>query len=524
MQITELLEALDASTMDVVKNTLGKREFAGAALLSSKMVATLEDTDVVFFCPCSYFNLLGDELRGERAFFLLLDEPLKPISGRCFITTIKENDDYLGAFESVAREFRTLQKKKERILEMTRLVNRNASLQTLLNVAGEVIGAPGSVVDNSFSYLAVTDNFPEYVAHGQEKTLRSVPADAFGLLKDEGLVNPRRPFDYTVFDWTDEAGNTYTNHFAPIYASGVNVGSVSFMTQGGRRLRPSRLNMLPSISQILGLQMQRSNAFVLNKTLFYAHLFKVLREGKTEVEGERVREQFSLFGYELKRYLQVFVVDFSLCSFTIAEIEPLAERLAGHIENAVYTISQTEIVYLSSTDEPHDEGACDFVGLELELGDDNIHVGVSESFENPREFPAHEYEAKRATFAAKQMGDASRVHVHQTYLVDDILLSIEDPELRFRCLYPPMMRLLAEDEKNPGDLMRTLRCYIEDPSHPAEVAKRLFIHKNTLYFRLDKIRQIMGCDLHDGETIAKIVLTFHLLRMQKRLDLEGGEG
>ncbi len=126
--------------------------------------------------------------------------------------------------------------------------------------------------------------------------------------------------------------------------------------------------------------------------------------------------------------------------------------------------------------------------------------------------------------ASKQMGATSRVHVHQTYLVDDILLSIEDPELRFRCLYPPMMRLLAEDEQNPGDLMRTLRCYVEDPSHPAEVAKRLFIHKNTLYFRLDKIRQIMGCDLHDGETIAKIVLTFHLLRMQKRLDLEGGEG
>ena len=64
--------------------------------------------------------------------------------------------------------------------------------------------------------------------------------------------------------------------------------------------------------------------------------------------------------------------------------------------------------------------------------------------------------------------------------------------------------------------MQTLWCYLEDPEHPAEVASRLFIHKNTLYFRLDKIRKVMGCDFRDGETIAKIVMTYHVLHQQNR--------
>ena len=266
MELSELLNELDFSTINIVKDGLHDRSFSGMTLLSGSTAATLDDVDIVFFAEASYFNMLPEELRRGRAFFLRLDEPLKPLSGNLFIATVHEFRQWIEAFETVSYEFRELQKKKDMVISMTDLVNRGATLKTLLNVAASAVGAPVSVLDNSLTYIAVSDNFPSFVTHGEDTSDNTVPINAFPLLKAKGLTNIRKPFDLRVFDWTDDAGNVYTNHYALIHAGDTIIGSMSFFTQG-RRLRPSRTAMLPTIAQIVSIQMQRSDAYTLNKTL-----------------------------------------------------------------------------------------------------------------------------------------------------------------------------------------------------------------------------------------------------------------
>ena len=357
MQLSELLNSLDCSTIHTVKQGLEDREFSGTTLLSGKMASTLEDAEVVFFSPASYFNMLPEQLRCDRAFFLYLNEPVKPLSGSSFVATIYEYDEWLHAFETVAQEFRLLQKHKEQVIGLTELINDDASLQKVLDVASEIMGAPASVMDNSYTFLAVSSNFPEFVAHGEEKTSKTLPSDAFALLKSKGLLNPNRDLGLVVFDWSDEAGNTYTNHFVPVKSGSDIVGSLSFLTKDGSRLRQSRANMLPALAQLISLQLQRSESFVLNKTLFYAHIFKVLQEGEAPRDAGKLAEQFSLFGYKLKRPLQVFYADLSRQYLPVAEVEPLAEQLKRQITNSVYTFTKTGIIFLASTDEPADAGA-----------------------------------------------------------------------------------------------------------------------------------------------------------------------
>ena len=516
MQLSELLNSLDCSTIHTVKQGLEDREFSGTTLLSGKMASTLEDAEVVFFSPASYFNMLPEQLRCDRAFFLYLNEPVKPLSGSSFVATIYEYDEWLHAFETVAQEFRLLQKHKEQVIGLTKLINDDASLQKVLDVASEIMGAPASVMDNSYTFLAVSSNFPEFVAHGEEKTSKTLPSDAFALLKSKGLLNPNRDLGLVVFDWSDEAGNTYTNHFVPVKSGSDIVGSLSFLTKDGSRLRQSRANMLPALAQLISLQLQRSESFVLNKTLFYAHIFKVLQEGEAPRDAGKLAEQFSLFGYKLKRHLQVFYADLSRQYLPVAEVEPLAEQLKRQITNSVYTFTKTGIIFLASTDEPADAGACRREGIERALGTRDVRIGVSGSFTDPSHFPYRLAEAERAIATATRLGRQGRVDAHSELIVDEALLAIEDPQMLYGCQFAPVLRLLEADKGGKGGLMQTLWCYLEDPEHPAEVASRLFIHKNTLYFRLDKIRKVMGCDFRDGETIAKIVMTYHVLHQQNR--------
>lgn len=516
MELNELLNELDSSTIAVVKNGLQSKSFSGTTLLSGSVAAALDDFDVIFFADASYFNTLPEELRRGRAFFLHLDEPLKPLSGDSFVATLYEFRRWIEAFETVSHEFRELQKKKDLVISMTGLVNRGANLKTLLNVAAEAIGAPASVLDNSLNFVAVSDNFPSFVTNGEDANDNTVPIEAFPLLKAKGLTNIRKPFDLRVFDWTDHAGNVYTNHYALIHAGDAIIGSMSFFTHG-RHLRPSRMAMLPTIAQIISIQMERSDAHTLNKTLYYARLFKLLESGLELNDMDRLQKQFSTFGYKLKPRMHMLCVDFSQQLLAFDSVRPLAERLLGHIENAVFTINQTEILFLSSVDGPG-EHFCDIDALEQQLTSTAIFIGASSGFTDIHQAKHRIDEARRAIAAARRLNTRRHVFLYSTLRLDDLILHVDDPYVIHGCQFSPLIRLLEEDEREGTELTSTLWRYLQNPAHPADVAAELFIHKNTLYYRLDKIRQIMGCDFKDAETIANIQLTFHILRIQSRFD------
>lgn len=516
MDIDELLSLLDSRTISVMKYGLLSKKFNGATLLGGILRITLSDKTAIRFAPVSYFNELPETHIEDAAFFLYADAPLKPVTGNTFVAIMRHRTDWVSAFEVISAEFRLLQKKKEQVLHLTELVNRNASLNSIVNEAANIVDAPASVLDNSLAFLAHSDNFPKYVAYGEEETTGMVPDTALPLLKAKGLVNPQKPFDLVVFDWTSKEG-TFTNHFCLIHSRDTIIGSISFITQDGP-LRTSRLEMIPTIAQILSIYLSRSNAFMLNKSLFYTYMFKQLEEGALNLSRKKIEERFSLFGYQLKRHLNVVYVDFSEEYLPSERVKALAENIHPYISNSVYTMNETSIVFLSSSDEIAEEGPCDIEALEEAFAGTKVAAGISSVFLDPRRTPSYIEEARRALRTGRDLDPNLRVFPFARYRLLDMVESVLDRKTLYSYRYPPLMHVIDQDKKNNAHLAYTLYEYLQDPAHPADVAKKLFIHKNTLYYRLDKIREIMGRDFRDAETISCIQMTFHVLRVQNRFD------
>jgi DNA-binding PucR family transcriptional regulator len=78
----------------------------------------------------------------------------------------------------------------------------------------------------------------------------------------------------------------------------------------------------------------------------------------------------------------------------------------------------------------------------------------------------------------------------------DLLLRI--PALDPTALPAPVATLLAADSR--GTLVRTLAAYLRHTGSAPAAADELHIHRTTLHYRLDRIREITGCDPDDGET------------------------
>lgn len=70
MEIIELLDALDSSTVKIELDISRNRKFSGTALLMITMARALSNFDVILFSSASLFNGLPAEARSQRAFFL----------------------------------------------------------------------------------------------------------------------------------------------------------------------------------------------------------------------------------------------------------------------------------------------------------------------------------------------------------------------------------------------------------------------------------------------------------------------
>ena len=72
------------------------------------------------------------------------------------------------------------------------------------------------------------------------------------------------------------------------------------------------------------------------------------------------------------------------------------------------------------------------------------------------------------------------------------------PELEpFRELLLPLVNY---DRERGSGLVRTLSVYFETGSNASETADRLFLHRNSLLYRLERIQTLTGLDLKDRDS------------------------
>lgn len=85
------------------------------------------------------------------------------------------------------------------------------------------------------------------------------------------------------------------------------------------------------------------------------------------------------------------------------------------------------------------------------------------------------------------------------------------PDLRpFAELVEP---LAVHDRERRSDLIRTLRVYFAAGSNASEAADRLFLHRNSLLYRLDRIQKLTGLNLKDPD--ARLALHLALLATER---------
>jgi DNA-binding PucR family transcriptional regulator len=73
--------------------------------------------------------------------------------------------------------------------------------------------------------------------------------------------------------------------------------------------------------------------------------------------------------------------------------------------------------------------------------------------------------------------------------------------------------LVEHDRERRSDLVRTLRVYFAAGANASEAADRMFLHRNSMLYRLERIQKLTGLDLKDPD--ASLALRLGLLAVEK---------
>ncbi|MDF3339166.1 helix-turn-helix domain-containing protein [Mycolicibacterium septicum] len=84
------------------------------------------------------------------------------------------------------------------------------------------------------------------------------------------------------------------------------------------------------------------------------------------------------------------------------------------------------------------------------------------------------------------------------------------PDRLGELVHPGIVGLI---EQGREDLLRTLETYLANGGDVRRTSEDMYLHRSTLYYRLEKLTEAVGSDLGDGETRFDLMLSLRLARL-----------
>jgi sugar diacid utilization regulator len=152
--------------------------------------------------------------------------------------------------------------------------------------------------------------------------------------------------------------------------------------------------------------------------------------------------------------------------------------------------------------------------MEATLTGFTFAIGRSRIAEDPADLPRAASEALLAANVAQGSSDGAALAFEQTGAYRLLLSAMSENPSELQRFYAETVEpLVAYDEQYETDLVRTLEAFLEADGNVAGTAQRLFTHRHTIYYRLERVRELSGLDVSSSDGREKLSLGLKSMRV-----------
>ena len=293
----------------------------------------------------------------------------------------------------------------------------------------------------------------------------------------------------------------------PIRVGGEQLGELIALDVAEKRNSNIHVAM-EQASILLALDFQRERAIVQQERNYLDAFLRDILNGRFRSEEEVVRRAHT-FNWELTLPLGMIAVE-PKDAYTFPESEMierferwLSARFSVHeLVHKVIYYEDSLICFLNWSEHVSLDEVGRYIHEQAEAAGYGVIVTYSRMVDELRDV-ANEYERLRQALRIMRSIDLEPVQSYDALGVYSILFELQDETALQEFVERRIGPVLGEEE-----LLRTLLMLIECQMNVQKASERLFIHYNTLRYRIERLKDL-GLELYNGEKMSEYFVAYH---------------
>ncbi|MFA9463045.1 MAG: PucR family transcriptional regulator [Velocimicrobium sp.] len=420
----------------------------------------------------------------------------------------KNEFDSAQMFNTISDKLQDIQKINAALHILTNAFLTEQGIQYIADIAYEVFGNPFFVVDTRHKYLAMSSGIIADTSFASKE-------NQIGYINEEGIAYLKR----NKIDEKIRKQNAPIYFVNPLHNKGMMVDAITInnievghvmLYEQDHPFEEFDSILLHRTSRIISMELQKDSFITANKGFMYSYFLADLLDNPL-INYSTVKDRLETIGYDLKEDQYILVIPSQSYRNAATKLDVIVNQLHYLLPHSIYAIYENSIVYLISRNRKDGISEQEYAHLIEFLKVNKLNAGMSNFFEDLRDARRFYKQALKSLELGKKLNRNDPIHYYYDYYLYHIFEMCEkEEEIRF-FIHPGMMKLLQYDKTHGTDFLMTLHEFLESPGQPTQIAKRLHIHKNTLLYRMSKIRTIMDCKIETGDEFMSFGLSYKIM-------------
>jgi hypothetical protein len=142
----------------------------------------------------------------------------------------------------------------------------------------------------------------------------------------------------------------------------------------------------------------------------------------------------------------------------------------------------------------------------------DVYVGIGSVVRNTGNIH-RSYESAYIAYQLARDGLGKKIVYYDELGVYKLLADIKEASIYPKFVQDTLGNLLDYDREHRTDYVDILKTFFENECNMLATSKALYCHKNTLTYKMNKIRDILGYDVMTNENRTRIMLAFYIIQM-----------
>ncbi|MCR5083190.1 MAG: helix-turn-helix domain-containing protein [Parasporobacterium sp.] len=256
-------------------------------------------------------------------------------------------------------------------------------------------------------------------------------------------------------------------------------------------------------------QLRKEEFIQANKGFPYEYFLKDLLDGKIASAGVK-DEKFSFVNKEFSGTLFCLVVESarSLGTLNKTYIRTEFEQAYPNTKTIIYN---DEIIVIFSLLGKKKFAAKDYEKLDGICKSHNMYAGISNAFSSILDLPEFYKQSLRSIELGTMKSNKPSLFKYSDYYIDHITTLFAQKESADTFCHPKLKVLIEHDKTHSGNLAYTLYMYLICERNIAAASDKMFIHRNTMNYRMKKIDSLVDIDYENYSERQYLILSYELL-------------